>query len=99
MREALGSIPSVSMHQEVAALSHGWFGCRSAKLTAVGTLSLLGRYLRWGSLGTLLGHVWQAASWHARHYSESQVHGQLTHTYVGMAPRVRPARLFATAAL
>ena len=45
MREALGSIPSVSMHHEAAAWSHGWFGCRSAELAAVGAVSSLGRYL------------------------------------------------------
>ena len=85
MREALGSIPSVSMHHEAAALSHGWFGCRGAELAAVGTVRLLGRCLGDHEVHCEDSSSRQIAGTHD-FTLRGQAPGQLACTYIWMAP-------------
>ena len=90
MREALGSIPSVSMHPEAVALSHGWFGDRPAD--SPWNLELAGEVP--GIVGCLAGATSGRQIAGTRDFTlRGQVPGQLTRTNICMAQWVLPARL------
>ena len=89
MREALGSIPSVSMHPEAVALSHGWFGGRQAD--SPWNLGLAGEVP--GIIGCLAGATSGRHLAGTRDFTlPGQVPGQLARTNI-CTPQLPPPAL------